>query len=790
MRSKLIAIGLAASICLAFVWLVNRDADQQFINSDIMALLPFGERDQLINTAVAGVTKRFERRLALLIGAADFDTAVRAARHVSDRLKQTGEFSDLTLEYEEDFAQQSFSFYRDLRFRILGNTVRDQLVAANLQRFERDTLKRYFSAGTMVNSSLINFDPLLLLPQFLEEREDEVRGRPKIKRGLLTVEDGGKIYVVLIGKLSGTPFSYAVQQKLMPLLKGFQVELPDHFAGSDFVFAGALPHAAAGTKSGINEMSTVGLGSMIGIIVMLLALFRSAVPFVLTLSTIVLGCVGGFAACLLVFGEVHLLTLIFGSSLVGISVDYSLHFLCERFRFRSDWSPAEALRHILPGISLGLITSVIGLTGLFFAPFAGMQGMALFSSVGLLVAYGCVVFAYPLLTLRLPPPKLYQPLMWMRQYGRAWSQTNTRNMWIIVSGFGIFAVVGSSNLVVSDDVRLLQSPNVEVVADETRVRNLIGRDLASQFFLVEGNDESDFLRREELLTSRLRAHQRTGKLTGYLAISDFMPSPARQRENLELHKRLIATDKGTLARISDRVGLSTDIQNAYRAAFERATEERPIDFKHWFSHPVSEPYRHLWLGKTERGVIGVVGLRGVYDLEVLREVSSIDPRIHFVDPAGEISTLFGRYRLQTIWLTLFSYVAVLLLLILRYGVKGGAMVMLPPAIAAITSLAVLGLFGEPISMFNVMALLLVLGIGVDYALFYRETGVENPETLLAIAMSLLTTLLAFGLLSLSATAAIHSFGLTILVGISVAFLLSPLAGVKFGTERAIPEGKG
>jgi predicted exporter len=75
-----------------------------------------------------------------------------------------------------------------------------------------------------------------------------------------------------------------------------------------------------------------------------------------------------------------------------------------------------------------------------------------------------------------------------------------------------------------------------------------------------------------------------------------------------------------------------------------------------------------------------------------------------------------------------------------------------------------------------MALLLVLGIGVDYALFFRETGSENPATLLAIALSSLTTLLAFGLLSLSATTAVHAFGLTILVGILVAFLLSPMAG--------------
>ena len=82
----------------------------------------------------------------------------------------------------------------------------------------------------------------------------------------------------------------------------------------------------------------------------------------------------------------------------------------------------------------------------------------------------------------------------------------------------------------------------------------------------------------------------------------------------------------------------------------------------------------------------------------------------------------------------------------------------------------------------------MLGIGVDYALFFRETGAENPATLLAIALSSLTTLLAFGLLALSATTAIHAFGLTILVGILVAFLLSPMGGWNGGALRANAAG--
>jgi predicted exporter len=230
-----------------------------------------------------------------------------------------------------------------------------------------------------------------------------------------------------------------------------------------------------------------------------------------------------------------------------------------------------------------------------------------------------------------------------------------------------------------------------------------------------------------------------------------------------------------LERITQRIGLPAATRDAYVNAFKAA---QPATFTQWLADPVSESYRHLWLGRTARGVIGIVGLRGVTDLGALHGLAKDQQNLHFVDPADEVSKLFRKYRRQTIWLTLISYGAVLLLLLVRYGIIGGLLVMAPPAIAAIASLSVLGWLGAPINLFNVMALLLVLGIGIDYALFFRETGPGSPSTLLAIALSSITTLLAFGLLALSVTTAIHSFGLTILIGICVAFLLSPMAGWK------------
>ena len=91
-----------------------------------------------------------------------------------------------------------------------------------------------------------------------------------------------------------------------------------------------------------------------------------------------------------------------------------------------------------------------------------------------------------------------------------------------------------------------------------------------------------------------------------------------------------------------------------------------------------------------------------------------------------------------------------------------------------------------ITIFNLLALILILGIGIDYTLFFAELKESDKakNTLLAITLSAITTVLSFGLLALSETQAIHGFGITVLSGIVVAWILAPLAMPLTEQEKA------
>jgi predicted exporter len=58
----------------------------------------------------------------------------------------------------------------------------------------------------------------------------------------------------------------------------------------------------------------------------------------------------------------------------------------------------------------------------------------------------------------------------------------------------------------------------------------------------------------------------------------------------------------------------------------------------------------------------------------------------------------------------------------------------------------------------------VVGLGMDYVIFIAEMRDNALETLSAIALSSITNLLSFGLLSLSVLPAVSAFGSALFIG--------------------------
>ena len=337
-----------------------------------------------------------------------------------------------------------------------------------------------------------------------------------------------------------------------------------------------------------------------------------------------------------------------------------------------------------------------------------------------------------------------------------------------------------------DDIHLLQKSDAGLLAEQQRIADILQQNGNSQFFLVRGSNEAEWQTREQALVAALQAAQARGDLIGWRALSDAVPPVNQQQQRIALLESAFADD-GKLSIALQALEFAPDDI----AALKQQTLSRAVlTIGDYLAMPHNQPQRLQWLPTTDGSVASIVLLDGIRNLDAIRNLdgmrnlSGIDNSndkatlkldgVSFVDKTASISALFQSFREQATGYVLLAYGVTLLWLLWQCGWHGALVRLLPTALASGLTLALLGYFGQPFNLFTGIALLLVLGIGIDYALFLAEGEGHEPASLLAILLSALTAILGFGLLVGASLPAVSGFGLTVLIGVLLALLLAPL----------------
>jgi predicted exporter len=284
------------------------------------------------------------------------------------------------------------------------------------------------------------------------------------------------------------------------------------------------------------------------------------------------------------------------------------------------------------------------------------------------------------------------------------------------------------------------------------------------------------LQREEALKARLDKLIAAQRISGYQAMSNWVPSAKTQAARRALIEDKLLADGGPLQGIATQAGEDAQWIAATRNGLLAAAA--PLTLDDFLKAPASEPWRHLWLGEMDGGHASIVALRGLGGAavpEVLRAADGLQG-VQWADKVAEISSVLGRYRVYMSWVVLGAYAVVFALLFPRYRGRTWR-VLAPTALASIATLALLGFAAQNLQLFHVLALMLLLGVGVDYGIFMQEHPDRRDRTpWLAVGMSAANTILSFGLLGLSSTPALQAFGLTMLLGTALVWLIVPCFG--------------
>src|SRR5699024_8856171 len=180
---------------------------------------------------------------------------------------------------------------------------------------------------------------------------------------------------------------------------------------------------------------------------------------------------------------------------------------------------------------------------------------------------------------------------------------------------------------------------------------------------------------------------------------------------------------------------------------------------------------------SDHGVALMATVFGDRDLDdhTLAAIADTLPASDYIQPLQRFDRTFASIRVRATWLVVIGYLLISFVLIWRYGPREAARMLYPPLLALALTLGTLGWLGVPLNVLSVVALILILGLGRDYAVFLREVGARERATALAVTLSAITTIIGFGLLAFSKTPALHAFGLATGIGILISYCVTPLS---------------
>jgi predicted exporter len=733
------------------------------LSANLMELVPGTNPDALELRAEQRMQEPLNREMLVLVGHADRQQALAMAQQLGEQWRASDLFETVQWNLQADLPALRTQLLQG-RLAMLSADDR-QLLSEHPEVFVQQRVQALFdpfNGFTLVPSQ---DDWLGLTGRIQNSQPKHGAVQLDIGSGALVADADGKSWVMLRARTTGNAFDMNLPLQVADLLQHSR----EQAAKSDvqLLAASGLLYAANGQQQATREMTWVGGGATVGILLLLLLAFRRW-RVLLAFVPVLVGMLFGAVACVALFGHMHVMTLVLGSSLIGVAVDYPLHYLSKSWSLKP-WRSWPALRLTLPGLTLSLITSVIGYLALAWTPFPALTQIAVFSAAGLLGAYLSAVCLLPALLKNVElrpaqwPLRLAQRLIQLREALLGCISTPALLALLIA-----FCVGGLMQLQSKNDIRQWVGAPQHLTDEAQTIARITGFQPTSQFFLIRAANQEQLLERQAALRERLQQLVNLDKLQGFLALDQLVSAPSQQQQVRESLSKLPSFWQPLLDLGVPAAALHNELQQLQTLPAE--------DIDAALAGPLGEPYRTLWLGPTEDGVAAMTSLQGLNNPSLLR-VQALDlPGVVLVDRLGDLNKVFAATQISAAELKLASCVLIVLVLILPFGLTGALRIVALPLLAALCSLASLGWLGQPLTLFSLFGLLLVTAISVDYAILMREQVGGAAVSLLGTLLAALTTWLSFGLLAVSSTPAVSNFGLSVSLGLAFSFMLAPWAG--------------
>src|SRR5580704_980406 len=782
-RARVLVVWLG---CVAFAAVVVARAHYITDLSGFLPAHPTPTQQLLVDQLRDGPASRL---ILIAIEQGDSASRARVSLGLVERLRKDPQFASVN-NGEAAAGQRDREFLFQHRY-LLSETVNAQrFTAAGLSGAIRETIDNLASPAGLLFKSLLPRDPTGELLNIIDQLARSPA--PESRDGVWVGSGGTRALAVAQTRASGSDTD--AQAKAIDAIRAAfaaaAAELPRAAAKIVQLRLSGPGVFAVAARAKIERAAVrLSIVSSILVVTLLLVVYRSLPALGLGLLPVATGALVGIAAVALGFGAVHGITLGFGITLIGESVDYSIYFFVQSRQTPESAAAGSWQKLWWPTIRLGMLTSVCGFASLLPSGFPGLKQLGLYSISGLIAAALVTRYVLPALlpagfAIRDVTPLGVKAGALLRRA----QNLSGRTIWLCGAALASLALVvlyHDRESLWNRELSALSPISIDEQNYDAKLRADLGAADVRDLVIVSGPDVESILRGAERAARALQSLVDQKVIGGFENPAAYLPSMATQ----ETRRSSLPSAADLRANINQAVAelpLRADRLQPFLEDVEATRHAALVTPRDLAGTSMSAGFDALMLHQKDQwnALLPLRSAAAGADIDLRQVVAALKDsgvdEAQVLDLKRESDALYGNYLAEAIHFSLAGFLAltVLLLIALRSPLRV-ARVLAPLVLAVLTVAAGLAVAGVHLSILHLVGMLLIVAVGSNYALFFDRQatageGGGQALTLASLVIANASTVIGFGLLSFSQVPVLVALGTTVAPGTFLALLFAAI----------------
>lgn len=742
------------------------------IETDLISIVPKISQDSSFEKPLKHFFSLSSNTINLFIESDEFDTAKKAAYQLEHTIRDLSDQVQVQLEIGGADYNALLEFFDTHKYALLSDRIAQKLSQGGAAELAEEAVANVYSPFFISPFTNVDTDPFLLVNAKVEDLLETLTvNLPTLQMqdNLLYTTAAGKSNIFLTMDL---PAEFSAADGRFQFMQRFlqYVDELSRSSGVSIYYSGVPVHGFYSQKSAQLQISIISTISIIATFFLFLFTYKSIGVFVVCMGT--LGLSTGLAYCItsVLFPSIHIFSFVFGTSVIGVTMDYSIHYITHWY-FEN--GARDVIKKILMSLFLGLLTTVISYVALSFSSIALLRQLSVFSIVGVTGSFLTVVIVYPFI-FQHPPKKSNRFVLHLSElYLKSYTAVCT-NRWKILSFAAALLLCislwGVTKIRTDFSAAGLYSIPDHLIAQEIAVNERMGNMSNTDLIIMKGSSIDELTGKEELLAPFLHDEQ-------YLALSKFLPSIQKQQANIRLVKKELLP---LLEQQAEALALDWQTFLNIRDAIEHA-QEHLVGIEQLAQFSMLSSLQKLIL-QNEEAYFSVIILQKGLNAQTKSSIEAADSSIKVFSVLPAINAALNKTAHEAILFNISAYILIFFIVFLFLYKKQALVIIAIQLFCLILNLGIHGLFGISVNIFSLLALILSLGISMDFFIFFSHNAEIKGITFIAVFLSMLTTILSFGTLAFSSFIPVRSFALSLFIGIVCAFTFAPIV-MLFGKDR-------